>query len=383
MEGAVGQRDVPGEGAAMNTATAVSSWQGIFRYSRWDALLVLLAGAQGALLWAAPIAPVIALGLWWCSNTIAHNFIHTPFFRARALNRLFALYLTVLLGIPQSIWRGRHLAHHADTRWRPRLSAQLLAELVLVLALWALLLLRHSPFFLCAYLPGYLGGLALCWLHGYYEHCQGTVSHHGSFYNRLFFNDGYHVEHHARPGLHWTCLPGSAPRDGPTSRWPAVLRWLNVFSLDSLEKIVLRSPRLQRFVLRCHERAFRRLLPPLPAPRIAIVGGALFPRTLLTLQRLVPEGQFVVIDHSADNIGLARAFFLEKDVQLWNESYDPARVSGFDVVVFPLAFVGDRAAIYRHPPASCVLVHDWLWRRRGTSTIISLCLLKRLNRVRP
>jgi hypothetical protein len=367
----------------MNTAIVRSSRQGILRHSRWDALLVVLAGAHGALLWAAPVAPVIALGLWWNSNTIAHNFIHTPFFRARSLNRLFALYLSVLLGIPQSIWRGRHLAHHAGTRWRPRLSAQLLAEVLLVLALWALLLTWYTHFFLRVYLPGYLAGLGLCWLHGYYEHYHGTVSHRGWLYNGLFFNDGYHIEHHARPGLHWTRLPGSVQSEGPMSRWPAVLRWLDVFSLESLEKVVLRSPRLQRFVLRCHENAFRRLLPPLPAsPRIAIVGGGLFPRTLLVLQRLVPGGRFVVIDQSADNIGMARAF-LPKEVQFWNERYDPARVSGFDVVVFPLAFVGDRTAIYRHPPVSWVLVHDWLWRRRGTSTIISLCLLKRLNRVQP
>jgi hypothetical protein len=367
----------------MSTANFGSAGRGILRHSRWDALLVVLAGAHGALLWAAPVAPVIALGLWWNSNTIAHNFIHTPFFRARWLNRLFALYLSVLLGIPQSIWRGRHLAHHAGTRWRPRLSVQLLAEVVLVLALGMLLLMRQAHFFFGVYLPGYLAGLGLCWLHGYYEHCLGTVSHHGFLYNLLFFNDGYHIEHHARPGLHWTRLSQSARSDVATSRWPAVLRWLDVFSLEALEKVVLRSSYLQRFVLRCHEKAFRRLLPPLPpSPRIAIVGGGLFPRTLLILQRLVPDGQFVVIDRSADNITTAREY-LANHVHFWNECYDPARVSSFDVVIFPLAFVGDRAAIYRHPPASWVLVHDWLWRRRGTSTIISLCLCKRLNRVKP
>ncbi|HEY7326389.1 MAG TPA: fatty acid desaturase [Gemmataceae bacterium] len=367
----------------MKAAQCGSAWQGILRYSRWDALLVALAGVHGALLWAAPVAPVVALGVWWNSNTIAHNHIHTPFFRVQFLNRLFALYLSLLLGIPQSIWRGRHLAHHAGTPWRPRLSPQLIVEVSLVFALWALLLTQYTHFFLCAYLPGYLAGLGLCWLHGYYEHCHGTVSHHGWLYNRLFFNDGFHSEHHARPGLHWTVLPQSDSSDAPTSRWPAVLRWLDVLSLESLEKLVLRSLLLQRMVVQCHETAFRRLLPSLPpSPRIAIVGGGLFPRTPMILQRLIPDGQFVVIDRSADNIDRARAF-LTKDVQFWNESYEPRRVSDFDLVVFPLAFDGDRAAIYHHPPASWVLVHDWLWRRRGTSTIISLCLFKRLNRVKP
>jgi len=50
-------------------------------------------------------------------------------------------------------------------------------------------------------------------------------------------------------------------------------------------------------------------------------------------------------------------------------------------VVIPLAFDGSRSAIYRQPPAPAVLVHDWFWRPRGTSVIISHSLLKRLNLV--
>src|SRR5262249_44455077 len=113
---------------------------GVLRHSRWDALLIGLALAHGAVLVAAPPASVIAIGVWWNSNTIAHNHIPTPFFRSRRLNRAFALYLTVLLGIPQSIWRGRHLAHHSGTAWKPRLDGLLLVEVALVAALWSLLL---------------------------------------------------------------------------------------------------------------------------------------------------------------------------------------------------------------------------------------------------
>ena len=49
--------------------------------------------------------------------------------------------------------------------------------------------------------------------------------------------------------------------------------------------------------------------------------------------------------------------------------------------MIPLCFDGDREAIYRDPP-SAVLVHDWIWRRRGTSTTVSTLLLKRINLVR-
>src|SRR5207253_2874418 len=109
-------------------------------------------------------------------------------------------------------------------------------------------------------LPAYFTGLTLCAVHGYYEHARGTTSHYGRVYNWLFLNDGYHVEHHAHPGLHWRQLPTVARPGGRASRWPAVLRALDALSLESLERWVLRWPALRRFVLRKHERAFRRLL---------------------------------------------------------------------------------------------------------------------------
>jgi len=60
------------------------------------------------------------------------------------------------------------------------------------------------------------------------------------------------------------------------SRWPAVLRWLERINLESLERIVLRSRVLQKFVLRVHRRAFERLLKNVPEARqIGVVGGAL------------------------------------------------------------------------------------------------------------
>src|SRR5262245_16228478 len=183
---------------------------GVLRYSAWDALLISFAAMHGLLLTAQPAAPVVAIGMWWTSNTVAHHFIHTPFFRKRSLNRLMALYLSALLGVPQSVWRDRHLAHHAGVSWRPRLTPPILTELLLVLTTWMSLLAANPAFFLGGYLPGLGIGLCLCSLHGHYEHARGTISHYGHVYNSLFFNDGYHVEHHASPGTHWTRLPGRA-----------------------------------------------------------------------------------------------------------------------------------------------------------------------------
>jgi fatty acid desaturase len=359
--------------------------RGILRHSdwaAWDALLILLAAAHAALIYSFPYFPVIALGLWWNSNTVAHYFIHRPFFRFGYLNVAFSLFLSVLLGVPQTLWRERHLAHHAGKAWHFRMTGRLAVELFLILALWSFLIFRDARFFFLTYLPAYAFGLGLCWIHGHYEHARGTLSHYGRLYNFLFLNDGYHVEHHAHPAEHWTRLPHRIEIGAPTSRWPAVLRWVETPILESLERGVLRSRMLQRFVLHRHEAAFRRLLPKLPPVRkIAIVGGGLFPRTLIILERLLPEAEFIVIDRSAANIQLAR-HLVEGKATFLNQTYAPAQVHDMDLVVFPLSFVGDRQAIFQSLPAPAVVIHDWLWRRRGITSIVSFFLLKRLNLVR-
>lgn len=112
------------------------------------------------------------------------------------------------------------------------------------------------------------------------------------------------------------------------------------------------------------------------------MGGGLFPRTALILERLLPEARLVVIDASAESIDKAKGF-AGAGVRFIQEFYDPGRHGGFDVLVVPLSFRGDRGSFYRAPPAPCVLVHEWLWRKRGRSAVVSLLLLKRLNRVAP
>src|SRR5580693_2615524 len=221
-------------------------WQyprtGIWRFSPRDSTLVALAAIHAAILVAWPVAPVIALGVWWNSNTIAHNFIHRPFFRSAAMNRMFSAALSILLGIPQTLWRDRHLAHHAGVAWRLRVSRRLVIETALVVCLWTMLSWSAPRFFLVVYLPGYLVGLALCAVHGHWEHAkrrdrmerENTVSlrqptsHYGRIYNFLCFNDGYHAEHHAAPAIHWTELPRVTAPGAASSPWPALVRWIEV-----------------------------------------------------------------------------------------------------------------------------------------------------------
>ncbi len=355
---------------------------GVLRHSPWDALFIALALVHGLALIEFPSIPLIAIGFWWNANTIAHNFIHLPYFRSRKGNALFSAWESLLLGIPQRLWRERHLAHHARRMWHWRWSGQLAWESFLVLALWSVLLTFAPKFFLTVYLPGWLLGLGLCQLQGFFEHEHGTTSHYGRLYNLLFFNDGFHVEHHARPAAHWTQLPDRRSAAARASRWPAVLRWLEYFSLNGLEQLVLHSPTLQRFVLRNHERAVRRLLPELAdVRRVEIVGGGMFPRTALILRRLLPKAQLTVIDASTENLRAARQF-VNGQVELVHRFFDASRQTDADLIVIPLAFLGSRSAIYRRPPAPRVLVHDWLWHPRGVGVVVSLPLLKRLNLVR-
>lgn len=370
------------------------------RYSKWDTLLVFLSLAHGAVLVLAPSVPVIALGLWWNSNTISHNFIHLPFFRSRVMNRVYSAYLSVLLGIPQGVWRARHLAHHGNLNEPPRLRRQtwlrgifltaqapLLSqgrelELGLVGALWAVLVAVNPQFFLSVYVPGYLLGLTLCYIHGHFEHARGVTSNYGLLYNMSFFNDGFHAEHHAAPGAHWTRLPEQVCTGARTSRWPAVARWIENINLEMLERLVLHSKALQRFVLENHERAFRALVLNLSdVSRVKIVGGGLFPRTAIILQRLLPGAEITVIDANAKNIETSKSF-LNGNVKFAHEFYEPEAKEDADLVVIPLAFFGNRNAIYGKPPARVVLVHDWMWRKRGESATVSVFLLKRLNLVR-
>jgi hypothetical protein len=169
--------------------------------------------------------------------------------------------------------------------------------------------------------------------------------------------------------VHWTRLT----RDplAQASRWPAPVRWL-----DGLERVVLRFGWLQRWVVRAHARAFSGL--DAATGTIGVVGGGLFPRTAMVAQKLWPGARVTLIDADRDHLEEARRWV--QGVEFVHARYSGA--GGFDAVVIPLAYDGDREAIYARPPAPLTIVHDWIWRRRGESRVVSWLLLKRLNVVR-
>ena len=349
-----------------------------------DALLVSSPLLVGGLVVARPSLVLVAFATWWVANTSAHNFIHRPFFAHVAANRAYSLMLTLVIGIPQTIWRDRHLAHHAQRPWTLRVTTPLVLETLALGCVWLILVAAKPELLATVYAPGLGVGLVLCEVQGHYEHACGVTSHYGRLYNLLCFNDGYHVEHHAYPGVHWRALPLRLAGER-VSRWPALLRWLEIPWLDALERVVLHSQLLQHGLLHVHRRAFARLIPTVgPVSRVAIVGGGLFPRTALILRDLLPSAEIVIIDASADNLRSAEAW-VSTDVSLECRTYPDARDRAdcsYDLIVVPLAFRGNREAIYQHP-LTTTIVHDWLWRPRGRTTIVSPLLLKRVNVVKP
>src|SRR5262249_2428131 len=160
-----------------NGDTPVMSTPSTLRHSNWDALLVGLSLVHAAALLRFPSIPLIALGLWWNSNTVSHNFIHLPFFRSSRWNRVYSIFLTLLVGYPQSVWRDRHLAHHAGQRTVLKRTPLLLIESCSLLALWSVLLWKIPEFFWWTYIPGIALGLSICYVHGYFEHAGGATSH--------------------------------------------------------------------------------------------------------------------------------------------------------------------------------------------------------------
>lgn len=349
-----------------------------------DPVLLCLAAAHAGVLLTWPSLLVVAFGSWWHANTIAHLHIHRPMFTARLPAAIYSACSSLVLGVPQELWRRRHLAHHARRALHLPGAERLAIDCACLVALWVALGVLAPEFLWTSYAPGLAVGQALCALHGHQEHRGGgATSHHGRFYNWLFLNDGYHAEHHAEPMRHWRDLPECAlPPGGRTSRWPPVLRWLEGPGLDALERFALWSAPLRAWLIDRHERAFRALLPDLTGVRrVAIVGGGLFPRSAFVIRRCIPGAGIVLIDAVPRHLDIASRW-LGGDVECVQGWFDPRLHVGFDLLVIPLAYRGDRTALYRNPPGARVVVHDWLWRRRGRSTVVSWLLMKRVNLVR-
>ncbi|HEV3256480.1 MAG TPA: fatty acid desaturase [Gemmataceae bacterium] len=209
----------------------------------------------------APAFVAIAWSYCWNMQCISHNFIHNPFFTNAWLNRAYSVLETLALGVPHILYHHYHLNHHfgdSDARgpdgstrdwssiyrygqagrpeafWRYCLVSffrveigpvlrvvirhgrehilQCLVETVVLGAFWLVMALVDWRYFVFYYLTSYYLGWVLSYAEGYLEHFNAqpgnhfanSVSSYNLLYNLLWFNNGYHQEHHWDPKVHWT-----------------------------------------------------------------------------------------------------------------------------------------------------------------------------------
>jgi fatty acid desaturase len=204
-----------------------------------------------------------AYSISWNINGVSHNFIHNPYFKSKILNRLFSLIESLAIGFSQTFYYYIHMRHHqgnsdyknnrGDTldwlsiyryskddgpenvwkytflsyfrddpmvtyrelyRQSPEEAKWGIVEVVCYIGMIILGVILNWEFMLYLFLFHYLGN-CLSSLNGFYEHYGGNpnlpiawgVSNYGKLYNWIWFNNGYHAEHHYRPKMHWTKLP--------------------------------------------------------------------------------------------------------------------------------------------------------------------------------
>ncbi len=223
----------------------------------------LIVGFSSRPLWqSAAMGCLYAVSISWNINSISYNFIHTPYFTKRWLNRAFSLLESITIGFSQTYYHWVHMRHHSGNSDKPDEMGDTIDLLSIYRYgknggpenLWSYTLMsffrdnlgdiyktiaRTRPFdtswgrfelytFIATvalalvydwravlfFAPFYYFGNCLSSLNGYYEHLNGDpdtpiawgVSSHNRLYNRLWFGNGYHADHHYRPRTHWAKL---------------------------------------------------------------------------------------------------------------------------------------------------------------------------------
>ena len=207
-----------------------------------------------------PLGLIYSVSITANINGISHNFIHNPYFRWDPLNRFFSLVESVALGFSQTFYDAVHTRHHMgnsdkqdeqgetidwlsiyrhghddepENPWSyvflsyfrddPKAIFRTLKERRPFDAWWGVFEISCFVLFfawmgwmnwkfLLFLLPFYYLGHCLSYANGYWKHYGSNpdvpiawgVSTYGKIYNWLFFNNGYHAEHHFRPKVHWT-----------------------------------------------------------------------------------------------------------------------------------------------------------------------------------
>ena len=239
-------------------------------------LVLFPALPLSAFVWPAALPWLVPFGLYlgYCAGVLTHNHVHTPLFRGKRANALYAAWLSFFYGSPIFVWVPTHTQNHhryldgpgdlariaqfsptdslwaaltyptrsaaaqlpeiwryarAATRAKSTRSRQILLQAAVVggghaccLAL-ALMLhgaVRGAVIYGCAVaLPAAFASWSMMFTN-YVQHvgCDpGSPDNHsrnfvGGISNWFVFNAGFHTVHHEHPGTHW-------------SRYPALHAW--------------------------------------------------------------------------------------------------------------------------------------------------------------
>jgi len=192
---------------------------------------------------------VYLLGLNY--KSVAHNFIQNPFFKSEFLNSSFSILNSLCLGVPQSLYRIHHLNHHRYNnhpekdesstfrhgkhgneenifsysflgvirtdlvslyKTASNKSPLVHIEFLSLILFIVFLAFNNWILFLSYVLTIYIFGQVFALWENYCEHHladfsdrkRDSVSCYNPIYNFLWFNNGFHQEHHFSPQVHWT-----------------------------------------------------------------------------------------------------------------------------------------------------------------------------------
>lgn len=224
---------------------------------------------------------------FYCTNyqCVSHNFLHNEFFKSPILNTIFSAINSMAMGLPQTLYYHHHMNHHrynndvidpltnttkdisslyrhgkngevenlisysfigffridlialakkAKTNFAKKV---LYIEIVSVLLFWSLLIYINYRFFFMFYLPIWYLGQVAALAENYFEHYgassgdrrRDSVSCYNKIYNFLWFNNGYHQEHHFAPTVHWTQIAEVKP-SLPLPETRKVVKWAHFFN---------------------------------------------------------------------------------------------------------------------------------------------------------
>ncbi len=194
---------------------------------------------------------------------VSHNFIHNPFFDSKFINIIFSILNSIGILMPQTAYFFYHHNHHAfnndhidssinDTKdltstyrfgknnqeeniikysllsnfrvpiayfykraFRRGQRYLILIETIFLFIIINYLAVAKYKFLLTFLLPIFLVAKFFTFMENYLEHhfanpadqMTDSVSCYNPIYNFIWFNNGYHQEHHFRPKIHWTQIP--------------------------------------------------------------------------------------------------------------------------------------------------------------------------------